>query len=98
MGIIGSLLHWFTDYMHNRKQRVVLPGGTSDWTTISAGVQQGAILGPLLYINDIVEDINSFIRLLADDTSLYIIVENPFVSAEILNSDIAKYTGGQQNG
>ena len=93
MGITGSLLKWFTDYLYNRKQRVVLPGGTSDWTTISAGVPQGSILGPLLflaYINDIVEDINSFIRLFADDTSLYIIVENPFVSAEILNSDIAK--------
>ena len=93
VGITGSLLQWFTDYLYNRKQRVVLPGGTSDWTTISAGVPQGSILGPLLflvYINDIVEDINSFIRLFADDTSLYIIVENPFVSAEILNSDIAK--------
>ena len=93
VGITGSLLLWFTDYLHNRKQRVVLPGGISDWTTISAGVPQGSILGPLLfliYINDIVEDINSFIRLFADDTSLYVIVENPFVSAEILNSDIAK--------
>ena len=49
--------------------------------------------GPLLfliYINDIIEDINSFIRLFAEGTSLYVIVENPFVSAEILNSDIAK--------
>ena len=93
MGITGSLQQWFTDYLYNRKQRVVLPGGTSDWTTISAGVPQGSILDPLLflvYINDIVEDINSFIRLFADDTSLYIIVENPFVSAEILNSDTAK--------
>ena len=62
MGITGrSLLQWFTDYLHNRKRRVVLPGGTSDWTTISAGVPQGSIHGPLLflvYINDIVEDIN----------------------------------------
>ena len=44
----------------------------------------------LLYINDIVEDINSFIRLFADDTSLYIIVENPFQAAEQLNSDLQK--------
>ena len=95
MGITGSLLKWFTDYLHNRKQRVVLPGETSDWTTISAGVPQGSIhpLLFLVYINDIVEDINSFIRLFTDDTSLYIIVENPVVSAEILNSDIAKVHG-----
>ena len=42
------------------------------------------------YINDIVEDINSSIRLFADDTSLYIIVDNPFQTAEQLNSDLQK--------
>ena len=78
-GISGSLLCWLTDYLDNRKQRVVLPGGISDWTDIKAGVPQGSILGPLLfllYINDIVEDIHSSIRLFADDTSLCIIVDN----------------------
>lgn len=93
LGISGSLLEWFTDYLNNRTQRVVLPGVSSPWTTLKAGVPQGSILGPLLflvYINDIVQDINSTIRLFADDTSLYIIVENPAIAAQILNSDIAK--------
>ena len=52
-----------------------------------------SILGPLLfllYINVIVEDINSSIRLLADDTSLYIIVDDPIQAAEQLNLDPAK--------
>ena len=48
-------------------------------------------MGPLLflvYINDTVANIGSIIRLFADDTSLYIIVDNPFVAA--LNADLEK--------
>ena len=77
VGIIGHLLQWFTDYLNNRKQRVVLPGVFSHWTDLKAGVPQGSILGHLLfliYINDIARNINSSKRLFADDTSLYIIV------------------------
>ena len=79
VGITGHLLQWFTDYLNNRKQRLVLPGVFSHWTDLKASVPQGSILGPLLYliyINDIVRNIKSFIRIFADDTSLYIKVEN----------------------
>ena len=92
-GITGTALNWFKDYLKNRKQRVVLPGVMSNWVTVKAGVPQGSILGPLLFllfINDIVSDIASNIRLFADDTTLYMIVENPLTTAEVLNSDIHK--------
>ena len=52
-----------------------------------------SILGPLLFllfINDIVTDIKSNIRLFADDTSLFIIVENPDTAAELLNLDLER--------
>ena len=92
-GVSGNLLRWFENYLQNRYQRVVIPGAKSDWNYIRAGVPQGSIIGPLLfllYINAIVKDIGSNIRLFADDTSLYIIVENPEVAADILNTDLAK--------
>ena len=95
VGVSGNLLLWFRSYLSNRRQRVVLPGVHSNWNYIKAGVPQGSILGPLLfllYINDIVNDIGSHIRLFADDTSLYIVVENPDEAAELLNADLDKIT------
>ena len=92
-GVSGSLLDWFKDYLSNRQQRVVLPGAFFEWTFIRAGVPQGSVLGPLLFLvfnNDIVNEIGSNIRLFGDDTSLYIIVDNPHSSAPRLNDDLKK--------
>lgn len=92
-GISGNLLTWFSDYLTGRKQRVALSGTFSNTLPIMAGVPQGSILGPLLFIvfiNDIVDSIHSAIRLFADDTSLYIIIDNPISAAEQLNSDLIK--------
>ena len=92
-GVTGEILNWFNNYLSDRKQRVVLPGAVLDWLFIRAGVPQGSILGPLLfllYINDIVTDIGSNIRLFADDTSLYIVVDDPSDAANCLNTDLDK--------
>ena len=92
-GVTGTILSWLKNYLHNRKQRVCYEGAFSDWSTIKAGVPQGSILGPLLfiiYINDIVSDISSNIRLFADDTSVYVKVDNPTAAASTINSDLEK--------
>ena len=83
-GVSGDVLRWFHSYLSGRRQREVLPGSFSEWVYIKAGVPQGSILGPLLllsYINDIVKNIGSNICLFADDTSLFIIVDNPTTAA-----------------
>ena len=76
-GISGFLLSWFKDYLNDRKQRVLLLGSASSWAFIKAGVPQGSILGTLLflvYINDIVDNIHSCIRLFTDDTIVSILL------------------------
>ena len=91
MGCSNRVVKWFESYLSQRRQRVVINGQSSDWVHILAGVPQGSILGPLLfliYINDIVKHIGCSIRLFADDTSLYIIVDCPLQSAQLLNTDL----------
>ena len=93
IGISGKLLKWFENYLSDRQQRVVINGESSDWGYIMAGVPQGSILGPLLfliYINDLADIVNSNIRLFADDTTVFVYVDNPNESAKILNNDLAR--------
>ena len=74
MGVRGNLLKWFTSYLENRMQRVVLKGVFSVWSHIIAGVPQGSILGPILYLlyaEDVCEVIRCAIRTFADDTLLF---------------------------
>ena len=73
-GIGGKTLQWIDSFLFFRKQRVVVNGVKSDWAPVLSGVPQGTVLGPLLfslYINDISSDIESEIRLFADDCVCY---------------------------
>ena len=57
-GIKGTELSWFQSYLSNRRQYVHYDDSDSSLLTISTGVPQGSILGPLLfliYMNDISE-------------------------------------------
>ena len=73
-GFTANLLTLLTDFLSNRKQRVVLDGQHSSWADIKAGV---SILGPLLflvYINDLTENLHSNPKLFADVTSLFFLL------------------------
>lgn len=93
IGIRDPLLGWLTSYLSQRKQRVVIDGQSSNWSTVSAGVPQGSVLGPLLfliYINDVTENLKSDCLLYADDTSLFDIVDDPATSSQKLNNDLSE--------
>ena len=62
---------------------------------VRAGVPQGSILGPLLFlvcINDLLIGIESNARIFADDTSLFKIATNNHESTSVLNNDLVKIT------
>ena len=76
-----------------QKQRVVLNGQSSPWTSIEAVVTQKSILRPLLflvYINDLSNDLTTNVKFFADDTSLFSIVHNMNTSTTNLNTDLRK--------
>ena len=91
-GIGGNLLEVINNYLSNRKQRVVLNGIESSWEPIQSGVPQGSVLGPLLfliYINDLTNNISANMKLFADDSSLFIEVNNDTqTSHDILTKDL----------
>ena len=55
-GIRGVVYQWFKNYLSDRKQFITVVGVSSEIGSISMGVPQGSVLGPLLfllYVNDI---------------------------------------------
>ena len=89
----GSFYDTLHSYLTNRKQVVVVEGQKSDFADIKAGVPQGSRLGPLLfiiYMNDIINDIESDILIFADDTSLFATGSDPAETVAQLNRDLEK--------
>ena len=85
------MINILNDFLTNRKQRVVLNGQCSSWVHIRAGVPQGSIFGPLLfliYVNDLPNGPKSKCKLLADDTSLLSIVQDKNTSVSDINNDL----------
>ena len=93
-GIRGNSLQWFKSYLVIYQQFVKIHKSKSNTETVTCGVPQGSILGPLLfilYINNLsnVSDV-LFPILFADDISVYIEAENESSVISILNKELEK--------
>ena len=90
-GIRGDTLKWIKGFLDNRKQAVAINGINSEKIPVSSGVPQGSVLGPILVlacINDLPEQVNSRVRLFADDTALYLAIYST-TESDVLQTDLA---------
>ena len=73
-GTSGQIFSLISSFLSNRWLRAVLDGRSLQEYSVNAGVPQGSILGPtlfLLYISDLPHDVICNIAIYADDTTLY---------------------------
>ena len=91
----SSAQSWFQSYLTNRSQQVHISGKLSDPKQIAAGVPQGSVLGPLLfliYINDLPLSIQTCILdLFADDATLTCSDPSVLNLTRSLNEDLQKF-------
>ena len=75
-GIEGKVLQWFSSYLQDRKQSVLIENYKSDPITLQYGVPQGSVLGPTLFtlytqpLSDIINCYKCDYQKYADDTQL----------------------------
>ena len=94
LGIRGIPLEWFKSYLADRRQYVIYNDIKSSCKTITCGVPQGSILGPLLFLlykNDLanVSDV-IFSLFFADDSNMFLSGKNPDDLIKLMNTEITK--------
>jgi hypothetical protein len=78
-GFGEDLLRWLSNFLKNRRQRVVMGETITEWLEVFSGVPQGSVLGPLLfiiYINDMPDGVINHLKLFADDSKLISVIKN----------------------
>ena len=89
-GVKGKILNWIKDFLSERSQIVKVNNAESSLAPVLSGIPQGSVLGPTLfivYINDLLDDINSDGLLFADDAKIFTRISSK-EDALMLQSDI----------
>jgi len=73
-GVDSRIVAWVREFLRGHTQRVKVGGQLSEEVRVTSGVPQGSVLGALLflaYVNNIWRNIESTIRLFADNCVIY---------------------------
>lgn len=90
-GIKGKVKDWITEWLSNRRQRVVINGVNSQWVEVLSGVPQGSVLGPVLFsifLDDIDDKVISKTLKFADDMKMLVAL-NSQETKNVINQDIS---------
>ena len=97
-GSQGHFHSWLTDFLSWLSHHVVLNGVLSSSLPVQAGVTQGSVLGPvifLVFINDLSDPLENPLYLFADDSTLCRTICHPSdrqAAASSLTADMGKIT------
>nr|CAI5820015.1 unnamed protein product [Callosobruchus analis] len=97
IGLSVSAVEFFGRYLSNRVQRVILNGDSSEFLSLTSGVPQGSVLGPLLftiYTSQLIKSLqHTKLQLYADDTQIYgsFKPENIKAACDVVNADVGRY-------
>ena len=91
-GIRGVILEWFESYLSGRSQYVYVNGHSSELKSLTCGVPQGSVLGPLLFLTyiNVLPNISKKLKffLFADDTNIYYEAKNLKEMEKVVNKEL----------
>jgi len=89
-GIKDRPLAWLRDFLSGRRQQVAINNSKSSIGSVTSGVPQGSVLGPILfiiYVNELPSLIKSHMKMFADDAKMYRPIQDSH-DTQMLQDDI----------